>query len=73
MNRNIVSDDSYLGLPEEIYNYKPAQLSNFEYTKKLDLLDEPKNIIQTIQSILKRIGMLFQKKDTTITTNQVPK
>ena len=52
----------YVGLPKKIYQYTPAQVSDFEYSNELKLLDEPKNIIEVIESITRRVKILFEKK-----------
>ena len=44
-----------IGLPEEIYTKKPAKASDFQYSRKLDLLKEPENIIEELNVIYKRI------------------
>lgn len=63
MNKRISFNGTYIGLPGEIYKYKPIQLSDFEYSNELSLLDEPKNIIETVRSIIDRIGQLFKEKN----------
>lgn len=57
MNKKIKDDsnNSFIGLPEEIYKYKPTNESNFEYGTKLDLLKEPENIIQQLEIMIKKI------------------
>ncbi len=66
MNKKINSNGTYIGLPEDIYKYTPAQVSDFEYSSKLTLLDEPKNIVETIRSILARVEQLFNRKEQNI-------
>lgn len=63
MNKKIISNQTYIGLPEEIYKYKPIQLSNFTYSNKLDYLDEPKNINEAIKSITSKVVNLFHQKE----------
>lgn len=60
MNKEIKGN---IGLPNEIYKYKPVQLSNFKYSNKLTLLDEPRNPIERMQSIINQITRLFKKSD----------
>lgn len=48
-----------IGLPEEIYKYKPVNKTNFEEETKLNLLDEPENMIEEIKIIIKRIKELI--------------
>ena len=59
MNCNIIYNGTKIGLPAEIYTRKPANKSNFIHTSKLDVFDEPDNIIEEIRSIGKRIQKLF--------------
>lgn len=59
MNKGIEYNGKKLGLPEEIYNYKPPHESNFKNSLILDVLQEPKNIIEIIRSIARRIKDLF--------------
>ena len=66
MNKNILDNGTYIGLPEEIYKYPPVQLSDFTYSNELSLLKEPSNIIEVIKSIGDRIGNLFKRKDIVI-------
>ncbi len=49
MNKNIDTNEGQIGLPEEVYNLKPAKNSNFinSYTLK-DVFDEPENIVEEI-------------------------
>ena len=63
MNKNIAYNGTYIGLPEEIYSYKPVQPSDFEYSNRLSLLNEPQNIIETIGSIVDRIKLLFDHEE----------
>lgn len=57
MNKNIEdkTSNSFIGLPEEIYKYKPTNENNFEYGTKLDLLNEPENIIQQLEIMITKI------------------
>ncbi len=55
----------YIGLPEEIFIYKPAKSVNFTYGKKLELLDEPYGIKDTINCIIYQIKNLFNNSETT--------
>ncbi len=59
MNKEISYGGKKIGLPPEIFSYKPAHESNFKYGIELDDLDEPKNIIEVIRSLAKRVGSLF--------------
>lgn len=55
MNKNINSEQGKIGLPEEIYNMKPAKESDFEYSYTIDEFKEPQNIIEEIRMIFKNI------------------
>lgn len=44
-----------IGLPNEIYKYKPAKKTSFKDETKLYLLDEPENILEVIKIIIKKI------------------
>lgn len=52
-------DGSKIGIPQEIYSIKPATPADFEYPYEMDVLKEPENIIEEINSIIKRIEKLF--------------
>ena len=55
MNKEIETSNEKVGLPEEIYNIKPAKNSNFEYSYKLDEYKEPQNFIEEVQQIFNRL------------------
>lgn len=57
------SSGNYIGLPEEIYTFKPVKTIDFTYSMKLEKLDEPKNIKQMVDSIIYKIKRLFQIKN----------
>lgn len=59
MNKSINSSAGEIGLPQEIYTKKPVKTSNFEYSHKLNNLDEPNNIIEEIISVINRIKNMF--------------
>ena len=62
MNGTIQTDEGYIGLPSEIYTLKPAKSTDFVYSNKLNKLDEPKNIIEGINSVIYKIKRLFVTK-----------
>lgn len=67
MNKQIEYSGEKIGLPAEIYTYKPVHESNFKYGMKLNVLQEPKNIIEVIRSLFDRVGRLFtHEKDDVI-------
>ncbi len=59
MNCNISYEGKKIGLPEEIYTYKPANKENFIYSIKLDTFSEPKNIIEAIGKLSTRVRKLL--------------
>lgn len=62
MNKSIITDRGYIGLPPEIYTLKPTETEDFTYSYKLDKLDEPDSIMKNIESIIYKIKRLFQIK-----------
>lgn len=71
MNKNIKSNGTLIGLPAEIFTMKPPTLEDFEFGIELDILDEPSNIIETIQSIIEKIKSIFETTSTTYQTKGV--
>ena len=59
MNKQINDNGKMIGLPSQIFNYKPAHESDFKYSMQVNALKEPSNIIEVIRSIIDRIGRLF--------------
>ena len=59
MNQEIEHNGVKIGLPAEIYTYKPVHESNFKYSMEVDALQEPKNIIEVIRSVFRRVAKLF--------------
>ena len=47
------------GLTDFAYSSKPIHESNFEYSVRLDYLDEPDNILEEVSSIISRVFELF--------------
>ena len=70
MNCNIIYQKDRIGLPSQIYTCKPVNESNFTYSSKVDVLSEPKNIIEVIRSIGKRVQKLFTYISEKSTDNQ---
>lgn len=72
MNKQVKSSTKgNVGLPSEIYTKKPAKTSDFEFSRQLDYLDEPDNIIEELNGIYKKIVNIFNvvKVNETIDTN----
>lgn len=55
MNKSIKTSSGNIGLPEEVYNLKPAKQSDFEFTYKLEEFKEPENIIEEIRMLFKNL------------------
>ena len=56
MNKEIeTSSGDYIGLPPEIFNKKPTKTGDFSNSYDLDDLNEPNNIIEEIQRLIKRL------------------
>lgn len=56
MNKNIRASGKYIGLPEEIFELKPAKNSDFKYSYKLEEeFHEPQNIIEEIRQLFKNL------------------
>ena len=54
------TDGTNAGLTNNSYISKPVHESDFKYSYELNDLDEPQNIIEEINSLVKRIKMLFK-------------
>ena len=64
MNKAIKdSDGEFIGLPADIYSFKPIKTTDFIYSMKVDKLDEPKNVKQVIECIVYKTKRLFQAKN----------
>ena len=59
MNMNIKYNDKKIGIPSEIYKYKPVHESNFEGSIKLNNFKEPENMKEILESLITRIERLF--------------
>ena len=55
MNSNIKTSNGYIGLPKEVYKYKPAKSLDFNYSYKIDEFHEPQNIIEEIRQLFKNV------------------
>ena len=72
MNKEIKSaNGSFVGLPEEIFKYKPVNSSNFKHSLELDYLDAPKNIIETINCTIVQVQNLFNKQEDEVIYLQI--
>lgn len=59
MNKEIEDNGKKIGLPEEVFSYKPTHESNFKYGRQMKVLKEPENFIEVIRSVLGRISRVF--------------
>ena len=57
--QNTIKNGKNKGLSSFAYSSKPMQKSNFKHTIELNYLEDPQNIIEEINSIVKRIINLF--------------
>ena len=61
MNKEIKTQEGYVGLPAEIYTLKPAKNSDFDYSYKMeDVFKQPENIIEEIIEIFENLGRKIQ-------------
>ena len=54
MNGEIKTSSGYIGLPKDIYKYKPNSEEDFEYSYSLDEFKEPSNIFEEIKMIIEK-------------------
>ena len=60
MNKEIkTKSGEKIGLPSEIFIKKPAKITDFEFSHKLDYFNEPENIIEELSNITHKIINLF--------------
>lgn len=71
MNKQINYNGTRIGLPQEIYTHKPVHTSNFKYSKELDILKEPENIIEIFRGMFKRIGKLFEHNKNNLEVEEI--
>ncbi len=56
MNQAIHTTQGKIGLPQEIYTFKPAKNTNFEYAYKIEeVFKEPENILEEIKELITNI------------------
>lgn len=60
--QNSINGGENKGLTEFAYKSKPIHEDNFKYSVELDYFNEPENVIEEINSIIKRIVRLFNRK-----------
>lgn len=60
MQKTIEGENGYVGLPEKIYNIKIPKNSDFAYAYTVDEFKEPKNIIEDVRLIGKKIFDLLE-------------
>lgn len=59
MNKEINDNGKMIGLPEEVFSYKPTHESNFKYGRQMKVLKEPENFIEVIRSVFDRVSKVF--------------
>mgnify|MGYP005771150681 FL=1 len=61
MNKEIKTETGNIGLPETIYQLKPAKSSDFNYSYEIqDVFKEPENLIEEIIEIFNNLGRKIQ-------------
>ncbi len=67
MNKNINTETGKIGLPNEVYELKPAKESNFETSYKIEEFKEPENLIEEINQIFeqmcKNVKLIFNNEE----------
>ncbi|MCI8759846.1 MAG: hypothetical protein HFJ34_01760 [Clostridia bacterium] len=62
MNQTIHTTQGKIGLPQEIYTFKPAKNTNFEYAYKMEeVFKEPENILEEIKELITNITKKLTK------------
>jgi len=69
MNQEIEHNGEKIGLPEKIYTCKPPHESNFNNSIELNVMQEPKNIIEVARSIFNRVVKLLEELDINTVTS----
>ena len=59
--QNTIKDGEGKGLTKSAYSSKPMHESNFKKSIELGYLKDPDNFIEEINSIIERIGKLFNR------------
>lgn len=59
MNQEIEDNGKKIGLPKEVFSYKPTHESNFKYGRQMKVLKEPENFIEVIRSVFDRVSKVF--------------
>ena len=55
-------NDKYIGLEQDVYKLKPAHESNFKYSREIEFIKEPDNIIEEISGIFKKNYSIIMTK-----------
>lgn len=61
MQKNINANGTKIGLDDVAYTIKPVHESNFKYSYKMDIENEPQNIIEEIRSIVNNLINVFSR------------
>lgn len=64
MSKKVYDETSkkYIGLEPECYKAKPAQESNFKYSREIEFIKEPNNIIEEIYEIVQKNYSIIMTK-----------
>lgn len=60
MNQEIQTKEGKIGLPSLIYTKKPAKSTDFSYSRQINALKEPENIIEELNNIWNKMKKLFR-------------
>lgn len=61
MNKEIQTTSGNIGLPEQVYTFKPAKNSDFNYSYEItEIFKQPENIFEEIIEIFNNIGRKIQ-------------
>jgi len=63
MNKEISYGGEKIGLPIEIYSYKPPNESDFKYAREIDVMKEPENIFEILNSLVSRLIKMLSRKE----------
>ncbi len=61
MNKTIQTQSGNIGLPNEIYTKKPVKASDFIFSHRLQYFNEPDNILEELNNMVKKVKILFEQ------------
>ena len=75
MNKEIKTSNGNIGLPNEVYNLKPAKISNFKYSYEFKEFSEPENIVQEfkqlVKNLVRNVKQIINGGQKTLITNEI--